>query len=163
MSRRWRVSAALVAAACLLTGCAAEHEVTDAAPLAGVSLSGEAFDLDDLRGQVVLVTVWASWCGPCREEVPVLNEALDSFADEEFRIVGLNFRDHPDAAQRFVEQESPAFPSIRDVDGRIGVGWGVHGLPQSFLVDRGGKVVARHFGAVEDSWITEIVAPEIRR
>lgn len=145
-----------------LAGCAEDVDPAPAPPLSGASLVGDPIDIEDHHGDVVLVTAWASWCGPCRDEVPVLNRALEELGHEGLRIVGVNFRDHPDAAQQFVDRHRPTFPSVTDPDGALGVSWGVGALPQSFLVDRDGLVVERLFGPVSAEWIADVVTAEVR-
>lgn len=162
---RARLGAGAAAGAVLLvalTGCAAPVEVGEAAPaLSGDDLSGDPLDLADFRGSVVIVTVWASWCGPCRDEVPVLREALDRHADDGLAVLGISFRDNPEAARAFAERESIVYPSIVDQRGERSVEWAVAGIPQSFLIDRDGVLVDRHFGAISRSWIDEVVVPEL--
>ncbi|MFW2514584.1 TlpA family protein disulfide reductase [Demequina sp. SO4-13] len=150
-----------VAVATALGACAATSGPQPAPPLEGEGLRGEQIELAGLRGDVVVVTVWASWCAPCRDEVPVLHRALQRWDDQGFAVVGVNFRDHPDAAAQFVEQEQVAFPSVADPEGAIAVSWGVRGLPQTFLIDRSGDVAARKVGPVDDAWIDDVVAPEV--
>lgn len=163
--RRWLALLVLTVLAASATGCASESEP---APIAAPGLAGTDFDgvtrsLEDLRGQVVVVSVWASWCGPCRDEFPVLNEAVADFGEEGFAVFGVNFRDLPETAEAFIEEQRPDFPSLVDSDGSLSVSWGVSALPQSFLIDREGYIVARLPGAVNREWITGVVAEEVRR
>jgi DsbE subfamily thiol:disulfide oxidoreductase len=162
--RLLRALAAGLVLAALASGCTVEEPVqvaTAAPPLAGTDFAGEAWDVENLAGSVVLVTMWASWCAPCREEVPVLDRAQELHAARGLVVLGVNTQDSADAAQGFLAAEQPAFPSVVDPDGTIAVEWGVRGLPESFLVDRSGKVVARRTGPVDDAWITEVVVPVV--
>lgn len=165
MTRRHGRWAAPLLALILLTSCTpadSTQQPQPAPPLSGPGMDGVHYDLADLEGSVVVVSVWASWCGPCRQEIPVLSRAQEELGPEGLVVLGLNFRDHPSAAQEFVEEEQPGFPSVVDNKGTISVGWGVSALPQTFLVDRQGRVVERHFGAVTDTWVKDVVAPEVR-
>ena len=159
--RRWGATAFVVASLVLTAGCEAE---ADAGPrpapgLSGQDLEGDHHDLADLAGDVVIVNAWASWCGPCREEMPVLARAQDSLGDAGLQVLGLNVRDRPEAAAQLIEDTEAGFPSIVDPDGRHAVTWGVRGMPQTFLVDRSGDIVDLTFGAVDDEWIESTVAP----
>lgn len=150
----------------LCTACTTgvpEQDPYPAPSLAGPDLTGRQWNLEEHEGAVVLVSVWASWCGPCREEVPVLSAVDEQYDPDELLVLGLIFRDNPDAARQFIEEEEPSFPSVVDADGTIAVDWGVSALPQSFVVDRNGTVVARHFGAVTQEWIDDVVIPEVAR
>ena len=127
-----------------------------AAPvLAGPTLDDGSFDLADLRGSVVVVNVWASWCGPCREEMPLLADAARRWSPDGLRVVGIDVDDDPDAARAFLAGLGGVpFPSVVD-DGRLAVEWGTTGVPETFVVDADGTVVARHIGPVTAEWLAE--------
>lgn len=151
---RGRAAALLAALALLLGGCAAPSvEEEPAPPLEGVDMDGDALSLADLRGEVVIVAVWASWCGPCRDEFPVLEEALAELGPDGLAVLGVNFRDVPAAAQDFLAEIPVSFPSVVDLDGSLSLEWGVRAVPQAFLIDREGRIVDRQFGGVDDAWI----------
>jgi cytochrome c biogenesis protein CcmG/thiol:disulfide interchange protein DsbE len=112
---------------------------------------------DDMlrRGEVVLVNFWASWCPPCRAEHPV----LESLAAEGIPVLGVNYRDQPDRADAFLEELGDPYRAVgADPRARMGLDWGVVGLPETFVVDRQGRIVLRHAGPLTD----EIVASRIR-
>ena len=158
-----RLLAMVLAALIVLAGCAPAPPPAyplPAPPLSGADLAGQARDLSGLDGSVVIVPVWASWCGPCRDEVPLLEEALERW-DEELEVLGINMRDRDDSARRFLEEHGGSYPSVVDPRGTVAVGWGVTTLPVTFLVDRQGQVVARHTGVVTREWLDEIVAAEV--
>ncbi|GGH48009.1 TlpA family protein disulfide reductase [Microbacterium album] len=161
---RRRLQALALAVVLALAGCsAATAPQTEAAPvLEGHDLTGQAHRLSDLRGEVVIVTVWASWCAPCREEFPVLERALDALEPEGLRVLGINFRDVPAAAEEFLAQQEASFPSVVDLDGSVSIEWGVRAVPQAFLVDRDGTILERRFGAIDDAWIEGVVTAAVR-
>ena len=132
-----------------------------AAPeLTGPTLTGGAFDLADWRGQVVLVNVWASWCLPCQAEQPLLVSAYRELAPRGLQMVGINVRDKPEEARAFLQEFGQApWPSVHDPDGRHAVDWGTFALPETYLVDRDGTVVAKAVGEVDAAWITDTVKP----
>lgn len=100
----------------------------------------------DLIGQVWLLNVWASWCVSCRAEHPVLN----GFAKQQaVTIIGLNYKDDPIAAKSWLQDlGNPYQVSIMDQDGRIGIDWGVYGVPETFVVDKKGIVRYKHTGPI---------------
>lgn len=164
MTRWWRTAyLALVTAVLLVLGACSPPPPypLPAPPLSGADLAGQARDLGELAGSVVLVPVWASWCGPCRDEVPVLQEALDRWGGTELEVLGINMRDHGQSARDFLAEHGADYPSVADPRGTVAVGWGVTTLPVTFLVDREGQVVARHLGVVTEDWLDEVVAAEV--
>jgi cytochrome c biogenesis protein CcmG/thiol:disulfide interchange protein DsbE len=132
--------------------------------LTGTTLDGGTFDLADWRGQVVLVNVWASWCVPCQQEQPLLVSSYRELAPRGLQIVGINVRDEPEEARAFMQEFGQApWPSVQDPDGRRAVDWGTFALPETYLVDRSGTVVAKAVGELDAAWIRETVAPLLAR
>jgi len=113
----------------------------------------------DLTGQVWLFNVWASWCVSCREEHPVLNELARQHA---VTIIGLNYKDDPAAAKGWLDiLGNPYNVSIMDQDGRIGIDWGVYGVPETFVVDKKGIVRYKHTGPVSINDVQQTFLPLI--
>lgn len=168
---RAALAAAAVAAvagvlgASLRTGSTALPGVGTAAPaLSGTTLDGGHLDLADLRGSVVVVNVWASWCGPCRDELPMLVEAADRWHGDGLRVVGIVTRDRDSAATALLEEAgATGLPSVQDPDGRLALSWGALGVPETFVVDRAGVVRARLVGPLTDGWLAEHAAPLLER
>lgn len=147
-----------------LSGPAPSIVGAPAPPLAGEDLDGQQRDLADLRGHVVLVNVWASWCPPCAEEIPVLLEAQSRFGADGLRVLGVVTQDRaPAARDAAAAWGANAYPSIRDEDGTLAVSWGIRGVPETFLVDRDGVLVERHIGPVTLDWLTDHLEPVVRR
>jgi cytochrome c biogenesis protein CcmG/thiol:disulfide interchange protein DsbE len=131
-----------------------------APPLAGTTLTGQHFDLTGVRGHVVLVTIWASWCPPCRQELPLLASTQKRLGSSGLRWVGVLTRDTPDQGRAMLASTgATAMTSVQDPDGTLAIGWGITGVPETFLVDPGGVVRARSLGAVTPQWITANVDP----
>lgn len=108
-------------------------------------------------GQVKLVNFWASWCAPCRVEHPNI-EALAG----EMPVYGVNQKDRPQAALRFLEELGNPYAGVStDADGRQSVDWGVYGLPETFVVDGQGRVVARIAGALTQRVIADTLRPAL--
>lgn len=168
--RFWRMLALLVAVAVLglvlvtrLEGPPPTRSVLVGRPapeLIGPTLAGGSFDLAQWRGQVVLVNVWASWCLPCRQEQPLLVSAYRELSPRGLQIVGINVRDDPEEAREFLQEFGRApWPSVQDPDGRRAVDWGTFALPETYLVDRRGTVVAKAVGELDADWIADNVPP----
>lgn len=99
---------------------------------------------EDLRGQVWLLNVWASWCAPCREEHPLV---LDLARRKLAPVVGLNYKDQPAAARKWLANlGDPYQVTAVDADGRVGIDFGVYGVPETFVIDRAGLVRFKHVG-----------------
>ncbi|MEJ7893151.1 MAG: TlpA disulfide reductase family protein [Solirubrobacteraceae bacterium] len=117
----------------------------------------------DYRGKVVLVNFWASWCPPCTDELPMLERAQASLEREGATVLGITTRDNSEDALAFQDRYGLTFPSLRDGGGDIGEAWGVAQLPESFLLDRDGKVAAVVQGPVTQEFIDEQVIPLAKR
>jgi cytochrome c biogenesis protein CcmG/thiol:disulfide interchange protein DsbE len=99
---------------------------------------------DDLKGRITVVNIWASWCGPCREEHPLL---LDLARDPSIRVVGINMKDDPDNARRFLGQLGNPFAAVgTDPKGRTAIDWGVYGVPETFVVGPDGTIRDKQIG-----------------
>lgn len=115
----------------------------------------------DLRGEVSLVNLFASWCGPCREEHPLLMALARRGVAP---IHGLNFRDKPAAAERWLDRlGDPYTRTGADLDGRVGGEWMVRGIPETFVVDRRGRIAYVHLGALDEIAIEQTIVPLIAR
>jgi thiol-disulfide isomerase/thioredoxin len=137
-----------------------------APPIAGELLDGEPFDLVDLRGDVVVVNIWGSWCGPCRAETEDLEAVYQATREQGVSFVGIDIRDDRDKAIRFMEGRT-TYPSIFDPAFEIGLGFRdpppPAGPPATLVVDRAGDVAAaiyRPVGPVELESIVTRVASE---
>jgi cytochrome c biogenesis protein CcmG/thiol:disulfide interchange protein DsbE len=121
----------------------------------------EKLSQTDLTGKVWLFNVWASWCVSCRSEHPVLNQLAQENAAV---IVGLNYKDDPNDARKWLETlGNPYTVSIMDQDGRIGIDWGVYGVPETFVIDKKGVIRYKHTGPVTDEDIQKTFLPLIAK
>ena len=113
----------------------------------------------DLRGQVSLVNVFASWCVACREEHPLLIRLAKSGA---VPIHGLNYKDKPDDAQAWLDRlGDPYTRTGADISGRVGIDWGVYGVPETFIIGRDGLIVHKHIGPITPEALNKTIMPLI--
>lgn len=108
----------------------------------------EELTLSDYRGSPVVLNVWASWCPPCRIELPLLERGSREYAAAGVRFIGLDIQDTEAAALSTVRRFGLTYPNVRDARGLTAVDWGVVGLPVTFFIDRDGFVVRRAVGAL---------------
>ena len=115
----------------------------------------------DMLGKVWILNVWASWCVACREEHPVLVE----FARRKLvPIYGLNYKDERAAATEWLQQRgNPYADSLVDADGRVGIDYGVYGVPETFLIDRAGVIRYKHIGPITPEVLRDEIEPLLRR
>jgi cytochrome c biogenesis protein CcmG/thiol:disulfide interchange protein DsbE len=129
-----------------------------APPIEGTTTDGEAFDIDLLRGQWVLVNFFATWCVPCKQEQP----ELVSFSNRHGQIgdatvISVAFDDTADNVQQFFDEHGGDWPVIAANEGRIALDYGVSGVPESFLVDPGGHVRAKVTGGVTSAGLDRLL------
>ena len=122
----------------------------------------QRLDSNDLaRGGLTLVNVWASWCGPCREEHPQLIELAKR---DDLRLVGLNYKDQRENALRFLNALGNPYAGVGvDRTGRTAVEWGVYGVPETFLVNGDGIIVYKFTGPISDAALRQEVMPAIEK
>jgi len=170
-SRQWWIVGAflialvsLVAAGWVVRDRYLPVEVGTRAPNFTVTdLSGAPVSLDDLRGEVVLLNIWATWCAPCREEMPSMQRLHDRFVDRGFRVVAVSIdsdtgarfspRTGVDDVRSFVQQYGLTFDTWWDPAGDIQRLYRTTGVPESFVVDRDGSIVKKVIGATD--WDSE--------
>lgn len=113
------------------------------------ALGKSAVALSDYKGKVVLVNFWATYCKPCREEMPSLERLRQRYASKGFEILGVDVADERSAVQQFLVKTPVSFPILLDADGASMGQWQALGLPASFLVDRQGRLRARLIGGAD--------------
>ena len=130
----------------------------DLAPVQGREAGFASANLRD--GEVVLVNVFASWCVPCRIEHPLIT----GLSDSGIAVYGINYKDRPENASQWLDQfGDPYSRTGADIDGRVGIDWGVYGLPETFVVDGQGIIVEKHVGPLSPAAIEETILPAIAR
>ena len=115
---------------------------------------------EDMKGQVWVLNVWASWCVSCRAE----HEVITALANRNLvTVVGLNYKDEPADATRWLEQfGNPYATSVIDRDGRVGIDWGVYGVPETFVIGADGKIKYKHIGPVTHESLEQTILPMLK-
>ncbi len=118
------------------------------------------FSSADLEGQVSLVNIFASWCTPCRAEHAVLNALAQS---KRVPIYGIDYKDKADAALAWIAELGNPYTRIGADDGRVGIDWGVYGVPETFVVDKGGRIRYKHVGPLTQADVERTILPLVAR
>ena len=119
------------------------------------------FSSADLKaGKISVVNFWASWCGPCIEEHPILTKLA---GQTDVNLYGVNYKDKPVDARRFLNRFGNPFTAIgADPDGRAAIEWGVYGMPETFVIDGEGKIIYKHVGPISQETLANKIIPVIR-
>ncbi|PYM19464.1 MAG: hypothetical protein DMD78_24545 [Candidatus Rokuibacteriota bacterium] len=129
-----------------------------AAPFFLTAFDGTPVELGALRGKVVVVNFWASWCNPaCYEEAPVLERGWRAYRERGVVVLGVDIQDTDEAAQKFINAFGLTFKNSPDRGGKISVDYGIYGVPETFFIDRAGRIHRKHVGAVTDEVFRETV------
>jgi cytochrome c biogenesis protein CcmG/thiol:disulfide interchange protein DsbE len=111
-------------------------------------LDGTAVRLSDYQGRIVFLNFWASWCPPCRAEARLLELAWREAKDQGVIFLGVNIQDTEEGARRFIQEFDVTYPNGRDSGSRIAINYGVYGIPETFFIDREGRITYKHIGAL---------------
>jgi cytochrome c biogenesis protein CcmG/thiol:disulfide interchange protein DsbE len=125
-------------------------------PVLGASGTGS---LADHAGKVVVLNVWASWCPPCVSEMPLLQRTHDAIEPKGGMVLGIDTQDASADALEFLREKKITFPSLRDRDREYGRSLGVSGYPETFVIDRRGRIAAARRGPVTQAWLDEHLEP----
>jgi cytochrome c biogenesis protein CcmG/thiol:disulfide interchange protein DsbE len=135
---------------------------TSLPPIAGLKRDGAAvpgLDPASFQGAVSVVNVWASWCVPCHDEAPLLMQLSQ---DRRLRVVGINYKDDPDNARRFLGRYgNPFAASGADQNGRAAIEWGVYGVPETFVIGRDARIAYKLVGPITPENFQSILVPQI--
>jgi cytochrome c biogenesis protein CcmG, thiol:disulfide interchange protein DsbE len=141
-----------------------EAPATDLPAVAGLERDGKPIPgiaAADFKSAVTVLNVWASWCVPCHDEAPLLMQLA---RDSRIRVIGINYKDQPDNARRFLGRYgNPFAASGADANGRAAIEWGVYGVPETFIVGRDGKIAYKLVGPITPDNLERVMKPEIER
>ncbi len=141
-----------------------EAPQTSLPPIAGLDRDGKpvpGLDSTAFKGEVTVLNVWASWCVPCHDEAPLL---LKLAADPRIRVAGINYKDQPDNARRFLGRYgNPFVANGADANGRAAIEWGVYGVPETFVVGRDGKIAYKLIGPITPDNLEHALKPAIAK
>ena len=160
------VAAVLAVVAVLATGLGRDPSAS-ASPLVGRAapdftlggIEGPAVTLSKLRGQVVVLNFWASWCTECHEEQDALDQTWQSFRDSGMVLVGVDFEDTSDGARDYMHDSGLTYPVVEDKDSKTALAYGMRGIPETFLIDRSGRIVDRLIGRLDADRLATAVRP----
>jgi cytochrome c biogenesis protein CcmG/thiol:disulfide interchange protein DsbE len=137
---------------------------TDLPPVPGLERDGRpvpGLASADFQGAVTLMNVWASWCVPCHDEAPLLVRLAE---DKRIRVVGINQKDQPENARRFLGRYGNPFASVGvDQNGRASIEWGVYGVPETFIVGRDGRIAFKLIGPISPENLQAELKPAIEK
>lgn len=129
-----------------------------AAPFALATYDGAPMELASLRGRVVVLNFWASWCYPaCYEEAPVLERGWRAYRERGVVVLGVDIQDKDEAGRKFIRDFGLTFPNGPDPAGKVSVDYGVYGVPETFFIDRQGSIRVKHVSAVTDQVFRDTV------
>ena len=133
-------------------------------PVAGLDRNGEpvpGIDPARFKGAVTVMNVWASWCVPCHDEAPLLMQLAH---DPRLRVVGINYKDEPENARRFLGRYGNPFAAAgADANGRAAIEWGVYGVPETFVIGRDGRIAHKLVGPITPENLDTVIKPEIEK
>jgi peroxiredoxin len=122
------------------------------------TLDGKKTSLSDYQGQVVLLNFWATWCAPCREEIPAIEAVLEARQGEPFVVLGVNYQEGGEKTRAFVEELGMTYPVLLDETGKVMQTYRAPGLPMSILLDQEGVIQKRHPGLLTEAKLDEYLA-----
>ena len=118
---------------------------------------GSALGIEDLRGKVVMLDFWASWCQPCRDEAPALAQVYREYRELDVEFVGINLWDNPGDAELFLQQQGHEYPNGIDAEGKIAISYGVRGIPEKFFIGRDGAIARKFTGPMNPDLLRQIL------
>ena len=121
------------------------------------TLLGDTLRLSDLRGKVVMIEFWASWCPPCREEAPDIARVYNKYSDQPLEFIGIDVWDQYDRAMAFVEEFSIDYQTATDSTGEILVNYGIRGIPEKYFINKQGYIVGKFVGPSKPGKLEEML------
>lgn len=110
--------------------------------------TGEAVTLDSFKGRPLVVNFWSTWCGPCKQEHPVLVWGAKQFSDQA-QFIGVVFEDSEENARAFLQRQPTSYPNMSDPNSRMAVDYGCAGVPETYFIDASGNILDKHVGPID--------------
>jgi len=111
-----------------------------------LDLTGKRVILSGLKGKIVFLNFWATWCSPCREEMPSMQKLYARFKDKDFAMVAVSLNEPASAVKKFFKDYNLTFTALLDSDGELMSPYGIRGIPNTFIIDRDGTIIGKAFG-----------------
>lgn len=111
------------------------------------TLKGETVSLKDYRGRLIFLNFWATWCGPCRAEMPSMQRLWEEFKEEDFVILAINIQEESKLVSSFMNERSLSFPVLLDEKGKVARTYGIRGIPTTFFLNPEGEIIGKAVGA----------------
>ncbi len=121
-------------------------EVTKAPDFTAMTLTGDEVTLADFSGKVIFMNFWATWCGPCKAEMPTMENLYNDLKDENFIVLAVNQQEYPELVGEFINGSGFTFPIILDGDGLINYQYGIRGIPTTYIIGPDGNIIAGKVG-----------------
>lgn len=137
----------------------AQHQGQTAPNFTLPVLSGEAVALSDYEGQVVLINLWATWCPPCKAEMPTLNAFYESHREQGFVVLAVNNKEDAATVNAYIQEKGFTFPVLLDTQAEMLDLYQVQGLPTTFIIDRSGQIQHVQIGEITEEQLNDIVGP----
>ena len=149
--------------AIIISGCKRDNENTNvnigsyAPNFALTDLSKKAINLDYYKGKKVMLNFWATWCPPCVNEMPLLQEVYNNRKGEGIEVIGINYNESYDRVKKFISEKGVEFTILIDSDLKVSMDYGVIGLPVTFFIDREGRIKEKFKGELNKKLIEDIL------
>ncbi|MED0666657.1 thiol-disulfide oxidoreductase ResA [Bacillus badius] len=126
------------------------------------SINGKEIKLSDVKGKLVLINFWGSWCEPCKREMPLIEKTYKNYKDQGFEVLSVNMRESDLIVSNYIKQNGITFNVFQDSSGEVSNAYNVYNLPATFLVNDDGKILAKHEGEIKkeqmDAWIKKYLS-----
>ena len=149
--------------AIIISGCKRDNENTNvnigsyAPKFALTDLSKKTINLDDYKGKKVILNFWATWCPPCVNEMPLLQEVYNNRKGEGIEVIGINYNEDYERVKKFISEKGVVFTILIDSDLKVSMDYGVIGLPVTFFIDREGRIKEKFKGELNKKLIEDIL------